>query len=367
MAHVIADAEMVPVRRARVTVSVILPTYNRAHVIGEALGSALAQTFDDLEVIVVDDGSSDETRQRVAAVHDRRVRYLRQPNAGVSAARNRGIAAASGELVAFLDSDDLWKSDKLQHDVAFLRRHPEADAVFADLEKWDGRTFVPSFVRESPAFAAVLAARRPEATPETGMVLGRREMCLCLLREVPIMPSAFTIRRQAFVATGPFNERWSSWEDWEFFLRFARHHRFGYIDRPLTVLRISTDSLHRVDAERGRATMLGLLLRERHRLEADREALAAVTAGIVGLRLHMGWEYLRRRRRFAAVRNYLEGFRETGDVTLLLRAIGAAVPLGTRTRARRLLLGANGHEHRAGVQVNGNGTPRSAGLPDPAR
>jgi glycosyltransferase involved in cell wall biosynthesis len=321
------------------TVSVILPTYNRGHVVTEAVASVLAQTVGDLEVLVVDDGSTDDTRDRIAVLGDRRVRYVHQPNAGASAARNHGITRAEGDPVAFLDSDDLWKPDKLERELGFLARHPEADAVFADLQKEDGEAFVPSFTAESPAFTALLVGkgRRPGEGGE--LVFSRREMLLCLLREVPLLPSAFTIRRAALLATGRFDEAWRSFGDWEFFLRFAWRHRFGYIDRPLAVVRISGDSLHRVHSDFGRSTMLRLLRRERARLHGDREARAAIRAGIAGLRTHMGWEHLRRGERGQALRSYVQGFVETGDPRLLLRAGGVLMPRRARERARRLVSG----------------------------
>src|SRR6059036_1755958 len=143
--------------RARPTkVSGVIPTYDRGRVVGEASDSALAQSHRHLEVIVVDDGSTDDTAARVGRRRDRRVRYLRRQHAGVSAARNAGIAAATGDLVAFLDSDDLWKRDKLESDIFTLTRYPSAGGVFSDLEKQDGMTVVPSFMRGTRVFSRLL-------------------------------------------------------------------------------------------------------------------------------------------------------------------------------------------------------------------
>ncbi len=101
-------------------VSVVIPTYNRAQMVSEAVRSVLEQTFGDLEVIVVDDGSTDGTREALKP-HADKIRYLRQENSGVSAARNRGIAEARGSLIAFLDSDDLWLPAKLKNQVLFFQ------------------------------------------------------------------------------------------------------------------------------------------------------------------------------------------------------------------------------------------------------
>src|SRR5262249_45705893 len=158
----------------------------------------------------------------------------------VSAARNLGVRHSRGELLAFLDSDDLWRPGKLACEVDFLSRHPEVDAVFSDLEKRDGDRVYPSFMRQTAVFSRRL---RGHSYPD-GLVLEPREMRLCLLEEVPIKPSALTVRRTAFEEVGGFDENWSSSEDWEFLLRLARGHRFAYLDRPLAVLFISPDSLH---------------------------------------------------------------------------------------------------------------------------
>ena len=105
-------------------VSVIIPTYNRRELVREALASVLAQTHGDVELIVVDDGSDDGTAEVVQEFA--RVRYVYQPNRGVSAARNHGVALSSGALLAFLDSDDLWQPRKLESQVAFFTAHPQA-------------------------------------------------------------------------------------------------------------------------------------------------------------------------------------------------------------------------------------------------
>src|SRR5262249_985850 len=156
-------------------------------------------------------------------------------------------AAARANIIAFLDSDDIWRPEKLRREVNFLDGHPEVDAVFSDLEKHDGGRGYRSFMRETAVFSARLAAR---SFPDRRL-LPCRQMFLTLLQEVPIKPSALTVRRAAFAAVGGFDERWSSSEDWEFLIRFAAQRTFGYIDRGMTILRIGEDSLHRMDQARG--------------------------------------------------------------------------------------------------------------------
>jgi GT2 family glycosyltransferase len=130
-------------------VSVVIPTYNRARNCRCAVESVLAQSYGNLEVIVVDDGSRDATREALEGI-DSRVRYLRQENAGVSAARNRGLLAAHGEFVAFLDSDDCFLPWKIEAQLAVLRAHPEAGMVWTDMLVVDaeGREIRSSYLEE---------------------------------------------------------------------------------------------------------------------------------------------------------------------------------------------------------------------------
>ena len=308
------------------TVSVVIPTYNRAGTVVDAVRSVLAQRFEDLELIVVDDGSTDDTAARLAAIPDVRLRYVQGPHAGVSAARNLGVRHATGSLISFLDSDDLWCSDKLGSEVAVLSEYPDVDAVFSDLEKRHGDRVFASFMRQTAVFSRLLPSR-----PGGLLRLEPRELRLCLLEEVPIKPSALTLRRAAFDELGGFDETWSSSEDWELLLRMARTHRFAYIDRPLAVLHISADSLHLMDQTRGETAMIRLLARERASLAGDVEALAAVRRGLVTRIKHFAWHYVDRGQRVRASRVFLNGFALTGAPGLFARALAVWLPLSWRS------------------------------------
>lgn len=313
-------------------VSVVIPTFNRGGVIAHAVRSVLEQTYGDFELLVIDDGSTDDTEARVRSLTDPRVHYIRQPNGGVSAARNHGVRRARGNAIAFLDSDDAWMPDKLARDVAFLDAHPDVDAVFADVRKHDGDAVVPSFVRAAPVIAGMLT--RHAGTDE--IVFSRREMRLLLLQEVPILPSAFTIRRAALLAAQGFDETWRSFEDWDLFLRLADRTAFGYIDRPLAVQTISPDSLHRIAAAHGRTKMLARLKAERRAAHGDPEAQAAAANGITGLHSRLGWECLDRGARREACVAFARGYLETRRTKLLLRAVAAMLRPPTPARPRCL-------------------------------
>ena len=122
-------------QRKAMKVSVIIPTYNRAYILPDAIESVLQQTYTNFELIVVDDGSTDETGQVVKRFTDSRICCLQHGNnRGYSAALNTGLAAATGDLIAFIDSDDLWRQEKLQAQVVFLQDQPGIGGVFSDLE-----------------------------------------------------------------------------------------------------------------------------------------------------------------------------------------------------------------------------------------
>ena len=180
-------------------VSVIIPTYNRGWIVGEAIDSVLAQQYTDYELIVVDDGSTDATAAVLDAFRDR-IQKIRQTNKGVSAARNAGIRAASGTLIAFLDSDDLWLPAKLGQQVAFFEQHPDAVACQTE-EIW-----VRNGVRVNPK----MRHRKP-----SGMIF-EPSLELCL-----VSPSAVMIDRALFDQVGLFDESLPACEDYDMWLRVS--------------------------------------------------------------------------------------------------------------------------------------------------
>lgn len=127
-------------------VSVIIPAYNRAYCLSRAVDSALKQTYSPVEVLVIDDGSTDSTGKLISDLYgnDPRVRYFFQENLGVSSARNKGLSEARGEYIAFLDSDDLWKEWKVELQVACLKKHPEVGMVWTEMEAVDADDVVIS-------------------------------------------------------------------------------------------------------------------------------------------------------------------------------------------------------------------------------
>ena len=251
-------------------VSVIIRTFNRAHIIGDALESALKQTHQDLEVIVVHDGSTDNTSSVVRRFCDNRVHFIRhEQNLGVAAAANTGIAAATGEGIALLDFDDLWKLDKTERQVEFLRCHPGVSAVFSDVEVVDGANVTPSTMGHMRSFPKLIDHKQRGRE----YVLTSRQMYLCLLEEAPIKTNALLVRREAFTAVGAFDVSARSGEDWEFLLRLSRAASFGYIDLPLAVQRLSPDSTHQKFRMHDKLFLFNVSIQEKRGLEVTRKPL----------------------------------------------------------------------------------------------
>lgn len=205
-------------------ISAIITAYNCAEYVTDAIDSVLAQTHPVDEILVVDDGSTDCTRAVVAPYAERGVRYLYQENGGPSAVRNRGIQETSGELVAFLDCDDMWLPDKIAQQVAYLEAHPEVGLVGGHMWLWqlkDNKRWLERF----------------------GIKPGANLQHELAVRNVVGNPSIIMVRRAVLEAVGPFDRSQIWAEDWDMWLRISRHAAIGFIDAPMIVYRSHAPSL----------------------------------------------------------------------------------------------------------------------------
>jgi glycosyltransferase involved in cell wall biosynthesis len=202
-------------------VSVVIPTYNRAACIKDAIESVLAQTFHDYEIIIVDDGSRDDTRQTIEG-YGSRVQYIYQNNAGVSAARNKGISEARGEWVAFLDSDDEWLPMKLSRQMECLAKFPDVIALVCDVEIVMGNLSHRLFEIRGLSYASGACVRL--------------ERPLTSVFDVNYFPSSMLVKREALIKAGFFDEKLSLSEDIELSGRLALLGAWGLINEPLVRL-----------------------------------------------------------------------------------------------------------------------------------
>lgn len=198
-------------------ISVIIPSYNSARFVTEAVESALSQTYRPIEVIVVDDGSTDET-PAIVAPFENRIRYIRQENRGLAGARNRGIQEARGEFIAFLDADDRWMPEKLGQQWKCFSDDPTVALVHTDALYWNEDA--------------------GEIMPQQG---GRADYvgdCSTRLFVANrILASSVVVRRDCLERVGLFCENAPGVEDLDLWLRIVRFYPFGYVDQPLVLYR----------------------------------------------------------------------------------------------------------------------------------
>jgi len=206
-------------------ISIIIPTFNRRDYITIALDSVLKQTYKDYEIIIIDDGSTDDTKKVLEPYQDK-IRYFYQENQGIPATRNRGIREAQGNYIAFLDSDDYWRPQKLEQQIACFRENPHYGmvAIRCSSISPDGR------LREK---------NRPG---KSGWVLTD------LFKANFIRTSSAMIKKECFDTVGMFDELLPECEEYDLWLRIAKKYPVGFINDPLAVYTdnpkgVSTDSL----------------------------------------------------------------------------------------------------------------------------
>ncbi len=217
------------------SISVVIPTYNYGRFIAGAIESAMGQTLTPSEIIVVDDGSTDDTAEVVKAFGDK-VTYLQQDNAGVCAARNRGVAESCGELIAFLDADDLWEPAKLDKQLAKFREDPMIGLVHCGVREFDSATG---------------ETLKTNLDGEEGWVAD--DLLLWEKPAVNVQGTVIMVKREAFDAVGGFDIRQKVGEDWDFCYRVARLFKVGFVAEPLVnYRRHSASAVHNVtEMERG--------------------------------------------------------------------------------------------------------------------
>jgi glycosyltransferase involved in cell wall biosynthesis len=240
---------------AQPRVSIVVPTYNRAKTLARAVNSALGQSFQDFELIVVDDGSTDETPQLLAGFTDRRLRSVRRQQGGVAAARNAGVAEAHGDLIAFLDSDDEWLPWKLERQLDALNRAGlDAGLVVCNLLRWTGARIVQITNREE----------LDKAGGDLRRALRMRNFALT---------SGWLVRRDHFYMNGPFDEALPPLEDWEWLIRYCARQEPILVEEPLAIVYESSDSISGNQRNYIRA-LEGIVLKHQAGLAADPSALS---------------------------------------------------------------------------------------------
>lgn len=205
------------------TISVVIPTYNAERTILETIESIQQQTFSGLEIIVINDGSTDKSLELLQSIKDDRIRIFSYQNGGLPVARNRGISRARGEFIAFIDADDLWTADKLELQLAALQKKPKAGVAYS----W---TY---FKYEKEQYSYADEANHFEGNVYTDL----------LVKNFLHNGSNPLIRRKAIESVGLFDPTLKSAEDWDFYLRLAAKWEFALIPKTQIIYRQSSNSM----------------------------------------------------------------------------------------------------------------------------
>ena len=193
-------------------ISVIIPTYNRAFTIEHAIKSVLNQTYKPIEIIVVDDGSTDNTKRVVESINNPLIKYYYKENGGAASARNYGAIKAEGDWLAFNDSDDVWIEDKLFKQAKYAQLHPEYNLIYSSykMHMADGNTLiVPDKNTSAQLEGDILSSLVIKNTIGTPTVM---------------------VKKDTFLKVGGFDERLRCIEDWNFAIRFAEQYSIGFVD-----------------------------------------------------------------------------------------------------------------------------------------
>ena len=208
-------------------VSIIVPTYNRAHMVTETIDSILAQTFKDFELIVVDNESADNTEEVIKSYPDQRIRYFKHQNNGVVAVnRNYGIGKAQGQYIAFCDDDDLWLPEKLERQVELLDSNKELGLVYSDCYVIDSS----GDLRKGTYFVS--------RKPVRGNAFGE------LFQHNLIPLSTAIVRREVLDRVEGFNPGYKICQDYDLWLRIAERYPIDFVEQPLAKFRVHSGSIY---------------------------------------------------------------------------------------------------------------------------
>lgn len=262
-------------------ISIIIPAHNAGRMIGETLDSVMRQTYPHREIIVVDDGSTDDTYERLAPYRSS-IRYIRQENAGVGAARNAGLRAASGDYIAFLDADDLWLPEKLEIQLEVAKRHPESGLIACE-----GIQFGWTGARDERLIGGRLG-QKLRATGD-GEVTGNFHPEF-IEENLITAPAQTLIPRSVVDCVGPMIEWVRTCEDWDYYLKIALAHPMTFHKHSLVRYRYQPSSLSGPDDLRQFRWTLDLIpVLRRHLRLCPPEDRAHVARGIKARVRRQAW------------------------------------------------------------------------------
>ncbi len=316
-------------------VSVVITTFNQAPYIAEALDSVLAQTYPLHQIVLVDDGSRDDTPAAVALYRDR-IRYVRQANHGVAGARNAGVAAADGDLVAFFDGDDVWAPDKVERQVAAAEAYPAAALIATDGVEFEGDRDLGGYLLGRAVRERL--AGRPSMEWDCYEALVSRNLIFTT--------SQVAVPRWALDRVGASDRRYVTGSDWDLYLRLARNHPFAFVAARLVRWRYVSGSASGVSERRElhwARDELAILRRERTRgRQESAEVIQRAMDDKARRTAYAAYLYGETRDRAWARRYLGEMWRRHGTPVFLLYLTASFVPSSLRSvlgMLRRRVLG----------------------------
>jgi len=272
-------------------VSVIIPTYNSSKYISEAIDSVLAQRFDGIDIIVVDDGSTDGTRD-ILRKYDKQIRYFYQQNAGAASARNKAISEAKGQYMAFLDADDLWLPDKLEKSISFIEKNDFdwiCTSCFKQIGDENNRSLLKlaNWVYDTESYSTKLLRDG-----------------LFFFASIDLFLITVVAKKKCFEVCGLFDQSLKIGEDHDLWLRFEEQGlRGGYLDEPLSIYRYNGLSLTKRRQEDGLAYFINVARKHAKLLGINRKQIRNSYAEFLWLVATM---YLSNRNLFLSLRAFSE-------------------------------------------------------------
>lgn len=316
------------------SISIILPTYNRSKLLLKAIQSVLDQTLQEWELIIWDDGSTDETKDILSKLNDPRVSYFYSENRGAAAARNSALKKARGEYIAFIDSDDQWLPVKLLMQVQALDKFPGIDLLFTDFENINLKRNLAEkvFVQNSKSMQRLNTTRLDEALflINSGLNEGLAQSNFVALDSV-------MLRRNVFDHVGLFNENLRNSEDLELWWRMGLEGvRFAYLDKVLMNRFKPPDSLSSPSVLASQNTLKALNLCQQRALEKGRDGLARSLRN----RYRNTWQ------------NLIISYGAKGNKKQAINAFMNSLKYGFRLGSMRLLLGAfRGSNYKGSIET----------------
>ncbi len=303
------------------SVSVIVPAYNCSQYLQKTIESILTQTFQNFEILIIDDGSTDNTREIISSIARRnpeRIKTFYQENKGVSSARNTGIKEAKGEYIAFLDADDLWIPEKLEKQLFLFKKNQEADFIYTDCYFTDEKE------KEIPDY------------PRT-LLFKKGNIFLDLFLNFFIITSGVIVKKKDLDKIGFFNESFRNSEDYDYFLKLAYSFKADYVKEKLFKRRVIKTSLSHTDFTYGAKNDLKILYKNlKNHPQFYKQHQKTINKRLSDYHFALGYHYLEKGENILAFNELFHSIIKKTSLKTLKNLIFCLFPLRTRKSLKRI-------------------------------